>query len=657
MKSRDYLLTLLLVSVSCMATAAGPRVLFDGSQVAELRERVARPEHTAVWARIVEDAEAYCDPQSARYVDPADPYALPKKSPYMDQGRHDALLVHRVGRSLTDRMEAIGIVYQLTGRKELGRHGAKLLLATVERYPITHPTISKGFAGGRGDVMRGLAMGYDLLSDQLTEAERGVVAGACADYLDFFVKEFNDPKSWWYGVHNYNGVNGGSAGCLALALGDAFPDRSAGWVAECVKIIDRWLSTGFDEEGACLEGVGYSSYGLSNTVVFAHALARADKGDLFAHPTFGRLAEYYALSLLPGEKVFDARNDSSYSGLDVSALGLAAGMKSGLYRWLWETTGTEKNFERTVWTDDVTPVDPAAAGVPAARHFRGRGLCIWRTGWTDRDVMFSIEAGPYYPVTHNQGDKGHFTLYGLGHRWAVDTGYANEHEPRGRGQTVGHSCILIDGKGQALSGAGLGTNGSIVRYENNGRYGYALADCTEAYNRNNKGQAGAGARQARRHALFVYPRAGAPAYAVLADDIAKDDAAHDFTWQMIYAEKTAVTIEGGRATLVPEKTAGREVDAARLVVHVDSASGAVLTTDVFEPEDYHGPAAFPRLRATVRAVEPRFLAVLLPLAGEVEEPEVRFESAGEKRLLRVAWAGHTDVFEWPAGDGAPEWVE
>ena len=51
--------------------------------------------------------------------------------------------------------------------------------------------------------------------------------------------------------------------------------------------------------------------------------------------------------------------------------------------------------------------------------------------------MFSIEAGPYYPVTHNQADKGHFTLYGLGERWAVDPGYANEHEPKGRGADFG----------------------------------------------------------------------------------------------------------------------------------------------------------------------------------------------------------------------------
>ena len=794
----DLLLVLLAAGV---ARAESPKVLFDRSEIPELRERVSEPELAPIWERILKDAEAYCDPESPRYADPADPYPMPEKGEYVSQGRHNALLVHRVGRMLTNRMEAIGMAYQLTGREELGRHGAALLLATAEKFPITNPIVSKGFAGGRGDIMRGLAVGYDLLSDLLNADERQVVAEACAGYLDFFVREFNNPKSWWYEVHNYNGVNGGSAGCLALALSDVYPDREDGWISESVKIIDRWLSAGFDEEGAFLEGVTYSRYGLSNTVLFADALARSGKGNLFAHPTFQKLGDYYALSLLPGERVYDARNDSSYSGLDVSVLKLAEACDSGLYRWLWDNTGSDSSFLRILWQNDVAPVDPAAAGVPTAQHFRGRGLCIWRTGWTKDDVMFSIEAGPYYPVTHNQADKGHFSLYGLGERWAVDPGYANEHEPKGRGQTLGHSCVLIDGKGQALSGAGWGTNGVIAQYENNDRYGYALADCTEAYNHNSRGLPGAEVEYAKRHAFFVYPRGDSPAYAVVLDDIRKDAKPHDFVWQMMYAKQTAVTLGEGRAVFEPVKMSGdgyvdtpfesnvgggtcvlefevdepgeyvlwgrvrteaeergkadsffvqmddgRRIDwhmpgsnawvwgevgvgagresvrydlaagkhrltvqkrepgaqldcvvllgegetvpmlpavsksplfmeaeagqlagamrlqrteeqKPRLVIRINGDEEPVLSTDVFEPEDYHGPAKFPRFRAAVRAVEPRFAAVLLPLPGGVEEPEVRFESSADKCRISVKWQGHTDRFEWCVKDGMAELLE
>ena len=142
--------------------------------------------------------------------------------------------------------------------------------------------------------------------------------------------------------------------------------------------------------------------------------------------------------------------------------------------------------------------------------------------------MLSTEAGPYHPTTHNQADKGHFTLYGLGYRWATDPGYANEHEKEGRGQAQAHSCVLIDGAGQALSGAGYGTNGEILAFRGGPVSGYALVDAKEAYTENNRKIAGSGARRALRHTLFVYPHGGAPAYAVVLDDIEKDDAKHEF---------------------------------------------------------------------------------------------------------------------------------
>lgn len=661
MKARVSVLALVLLSTA-VAAADGPRLLFDRSQIGALRQRIEQPELAPVWKKILADAEAYCDPASPRYADPQDPCPLSREAGREGQRRHDALLVHTVGRSLTGRMEAIGFAYQLTGRKELGEHGAAVLLATVERYPITNPTISQGFAGGRGDIMRGLAIGYDLLAECLDDADRERLAAGCSAYLEHAIEEFNNRKLWWHEVHNYNGVNGGAAGCLALALSDAFPERVGAWTDECVETVERWLTAGFDQEGAGLEGVSYSDYGLSNTVMFADALRRNGKGDLFGHPTFARLAEFYALSLLPGERVYDARNDSNYAGLSGILLKLAEARASGLYRWLWENSGSQQGIIRILWENDVRAVDPVAAKVPPARHFTGRGLCVWRTGWTASDVMFSIEAGPYYPVTHNQADKGHFTLYGLGRRWAVDPGYANEHESEGRGQTLGHSCVLVDGVGQALSGAGWGTNGKIVQYSNSDRCGYALADATEAYNRNSAGKPGAGVEHARRHAFFIYPRGEAPAYALLIDDICKDDQPHDYTWQMMFADGMAATLTDGKVMLEPQQASG-EADVGsrgtepRLVLHLDADAKPQFSTDVFSPNDWRPPAAFPRLRATARTVNPRFIAVLLPLPPAVKEPEVRFERRAGQRVTTVAWPTHTDTFIWSDSDGAAVLVE
>lgn len=659
MKRLASLVGLASLFVPGMVVGGAPRVLFDRAQIGALRERIATPELAPIWTQVLADAEAYCDAKSPRFADPQNPCPLPKRKDRMPQKRHDATLVHAVGRTLTQRMETIGFVYQMTGRKALGQHGAALLRATLELYPVGNPVVSKGFAGGRGDVMRGLAVGYDLMADCLGEANRDRVAAACADYLDRAVQEFNDPKQWWYKVHNYNGVVGGAAGCLALALADAYPERAEAWTREAEKTIRRWLDSAFDAEGAYAEGVCYSGYGLSNVVLFADALRRCGKGDLFAHPALGRLAQFYALSLLPGENVYDARNDSHYAPLGGMLLKLAEARQCGLYKWLWETAtsedsrenfGADKGVQRIVWANEVRAVDPEAAGVPRAQHFQGRGLCIWRTGWTANDVMFSIEAGPFYPITHNQADKGHFTLYGLGYRWAIDPGYANEHEPEGRGQTLGHSCILIDGQGQAISGAGWGTNGAIVRYADTDRYGYALADCTEAYNRNSVGKPGAGVEFARRHVFVVYPRQGAPAYAVVMDDLGKDDQAHEFTWQMMYSDQLSVTLAGARAVFEPAQKPGS--GSPRLVLQVQAETPPELSTDVFEPVDPRAAASFPRLRAKVRGVNPRFAAVLLPLPAATKEPAIRFERQAGNRTVTVEWPTHADTFVWSDADGS-----
>lgn len=791
--------------VACVSLPAGasPRLVFTKSDLPSLRRRVATPEFAPLWQRIRRRAQAYCDPSHADYADPVNLFEPRAKGEHMSQGRHDRLLVHQVGRMLAGRMEAIGLAYQITGDADLGRHGAAVLTAVCERFPVTNPTITSGFAGGRGDIMMGLALGVDWLGECLTADQRRIVADTSAGYVEHFIREFNNPKVWFYEVHNYNGVNGGAAGCLALTLIDDFPQKGPAWIAESRSIVRRWLSGGFDADGAGLEGVSYAGYGLANTVVFGDALRRNGMESFFDHPLFAKLPEYYALSLLPGESVCDARNDSNYAGLRVSTLKLAEATGNGLYRWLWDRAAGEQTAFQILWHNDVEPAGPIEAGCPKAKHFRGRGLCIWRTGWEEDDVMFSVEAGPYYPTTHNQADKGHFTLYGLGHRWAVDTGYANEHEPRGRGQTLAHSCVLIDGQGQALSGAGWGTDGTVRAFEDTAEVGYALVDATEAYRRNNRGRTGAGARHALRHTLFVYPSKDRPAYAVICDDIQKNDQAHDFTWQMMISRDHTATLGGQRAVVVPAVASGHafigtsnnakgdatnrsrsaanpegqcviEFDVAetgdyavwarvrtrakeqgksdsffikmddgkpaawhirpssswvwdrvsagvphddvlyrldagrhrlavqvrergaemdclvltpekaapptlaeastrrlfaeaesgevtppmrvttipavqtRLEVHVKADNAVTLSTDTFHPEDWRGPAAFPRLRATTRAVNPGFVAVLVPLPENVPSPTVEFGSSGSDRRILIAWEDGTDSILWPA---------
>lgn len=532
------------------AVTAEPELVFSASDVPTLRERVKSGEHPVIWAEVLARANDYCTPGSRRYADPAQIDAPV-------EGARIQVLAHHFGRRLSEWGQALGFAYLITGEERFGVHGAKILATAAERLPASDPRVAKSFAGARGDIMRGFAVGLDWLGGTLSNEQRQQVEDTGAEYIRVILKEAKHEKTWWVPSHNFMGVSLGAAGCLSLKLRERFPDEAAAWTRDCAGLVTRWLDEGFDEQGAYFEGTGYAHYGLTNAVLFAHALGRTGGPDLFDHARLRRVPHFFAMSLLPGSREFDARNDANYAGLgDPFMSRLAEAYGDGLAKWLWERCASGFSPLRIVWDNDVEAVEPTPDSPGLAEHFVGRGLCVFRTGWRKGEVMFSIESGPFYPITHNQADKGHFTLYGLGGRWAIDSGYGNNREPGGRDQTVAHNCVLIDGEGQALSGAGAGTNGKVVAYDNNARYGYALCDATEAYNRNSKGQPGATARQARRHAVFIRPSGAVPAYAVVLDDIRKDDEPHDYTWLLHTDATNTVDIRDDGVVIRPQGTSG-----------------------------------------------------------------------------------------------------
>ncbi|NSW54911.1 MAG: heparinase II/III family protein [Armatimonadetes bacterium] len=544
------ILTLILLPLTCISVSAQPSLWFTKADLASLRARVESDPHRDRWNAILSQARGYCTPGGSF----ADPESIDKDA---GDPKRPQVLGHYFGRKLTDWTESIGFAYQLTGDEALGRHGAAIMEAACRLIPVTHPGVAQSFAGARGDIAHGLAVGYDWLGEALSPEQKALWADTAAGYVENILAEAHKDGTWWVPHHNFVGVAVGAAGCLALQLRAYRPEQAQGWVDDCAELISRWLDQGFDDQGAYFEGTLYAVYGLSNATLFADALLRSGGPDLFPHPKLKRVSHYLAMSLLPGERVFDARNDANYAGLsDPVILRLAGAHDDGLARWLWEYCGGGNSPFAVIWDNEVEPLTPAQAGEPPAEHFLGRGLCVFRTGWDKDDVMFAIEAGPYYKVTHNQADKGHITLYGLGERWAIDSGYGNNRQPGGRDQTVAHNCVLIDGEGQAISGAGAGTNGKIVAYSNSAEFGYALADATEAYNRNNHGQPGATVEHALRHALFIRPGHGAPAYSVVFDDIVKDDAAHEFTWLLHSGPNIDVKLRESGALLVPLSASG-----------------------------------------------------------------------------------------------------
>ena len=555
-----------------------PKLLFNPSELELLRDKVNTPALKEYYGEVIKEARGYCTKGSASYVDQAAVDALMPDT-LSNKGAHGSV------RAFAKWMEAIGFAYQLTGDSFYSDHGIDLLMKTIEQYPVEHSAMSAVFPGGRGDMMRGLAIGYDWLSPAMTNGQKEKFVKVAAGYVELLIKNGQDPNVWWYKFHNFNGVAGGAAGLLALAVNDVCPEKSARWVAECTEIVERWLSHGFDDEGAYLEGISYTGYGLSNALLFIDALKRNQIKDLYAHPHLKKLVNYYVMSLLPGEGVCDALNDSHYVGPGNVPLLLSKVYGDGLNKWLWNVAGTSVPLYRILWSNDVEPVSPAAEEVSLGQLFPDRGLCIWRTGWDPSDVMFSMEAGVFRSVTHDQADEGQFTLYGKGQRWAIDSGYANNREEKGKASTHAHNCVLVDGKGQAFAGAALGNDGMIVEFRDHESFGYALSDCTKGYWVNSAGDRGVDVEFAYRHAIFVKPRDSMPAYAIVLDDLEmRDGASHRFSWQMFTPLNMGIAFRRNTATVRPGVASG----GAYAVCPEDSPArgGSVLSFKLEKAGDY-----------------------------------------------------------------------
>lgn len=623
-----------------------PVLYFSKADIPLLQKKIEDPAFAAKWKTILVDARQYCDPGSPNYADPAS---------YLKIGDKPSA-AHFYPRQLAGWMETLGFAYVITGDANFARHGAALLTAAAEHLTPEAPAMQHQFEGAYGDMMRAMAIGLDFLSPEITPQQRAKITDTARRYLVRHIQEFATNRPEKSRPHNFSGVCGGAIGMLAIALREDFPDEAPGWIAAGETMCTQWFEAGFDRDGSYFEGVGYMSYGLGNSLTMADALLRLrGRSALLENPLICKVSAYMVMLKLPGEKAMEARNDSLYYPTDFPFLPLLvsgfgrAGKEDALAAWLVRNLDTRKssNFSDIIRQTGAPGLEPSKVlPAPYGAYYRDQGLCIWRTGWNTDDVMFSIEAGPYHPVTHNQADKGHFNLYGYGYRWAADPGYGNNREPKGRCQTEAHSCVLVDGKGQALSGAALGTDGKVLKETNAARYGYALIDSLSAYQHNNAGEPGIPLTKALRHAFFFRPSGTVPAYAVVLDDIEWGGETHDFLWQMITWNDMKVEEENGTTFIVTPPA--KAPNTPKMKVILNAAAALALSDDVYTPDNYPGraPNVYRRLHASAKTANPHFVAVLAPLPAGAPEPQLSVKTTEKGRLIQIAWGNHTDTILW-----------
>ncbi|MDO5425490.1 MAG: heparinase II/III family protein [Eubacteriales bacterium] len=227
---------------------------------------------------------------------------------------------------------------------------------------------------------------------------------------------------WENCEHNWNAVCSGSIGCAAIELLGDEPERLE-------KLLERLQNSlvyyvdGFSDDGACMEGLSYFTYGMSFYSAFAQKLEAYTDGkvDLFAGEKQQRMMEFQQKCYFPGGLSVSFSDGSSQEQFRVGltcylagknenvrfpAMEMAAGLESDhCYRW---ATLYRDYLFTTQYLAGLTPDPDAAPG-------REEGAPVQQTlpsaQWTicsGAHQTGCAAKGGHNAEPHNHNDVGSF---------------------------------------------------------------------------------------------------------------------------------------------------------------------------------------------------------------------------------------------------------
>jgi hypothetical protein len=357
--------------------------------------------------------------------------------------------------------------FRLSGDRS-ALEAARRALLTVSAWPAWTPAwfIAKGLHTYYevGVFTQKVALGYDLIADELSPEEKSRIAGALWENsirptLDGYF--FYDRLPIAASNHEAQSVGGAIEACVALD-GDV-PDwttRFGPALAELVVAYERLLDGLFPGDGSEAEPAGYEHFameGMSWGMAALHALDIRPRG-------FEKMVK--AFWWLRYARVRpDLLLDTGDFGSELGALsGYAWGAEYAgdpALRAFYETaTGaslmgvfglrpTGRTVEQAPGLLDLvccTHPSEVTPEPPLSRTFPERGSAVLRSGWLPQDTVISLRVGPWF--NHEHHDQGSFRVAAYGEELVAEAGYADyyrdPHYPDYFTQAPAHNTVVVD---------------------------------------------------------------------------------------------------------------------------------------------------------------------------------------------------------------------
>lgn len=361
----------------------------------------------------------------------------------------------------------------------------------------------------------------DRLGDELPENIYGLIVENVERRVLLPFLDADAPFWWEKSGSNWNAVCTGSIGSACLHL---MRDREE-VMEPCLKRVCEALPhyiAGFAEDGACMEGLGYFTYGMSYFVNFALELREYTHGrtDLLRGEWAGfqareedkraRIADFFGKCFFDDGRTVSfsdgSDSDKYHMGLScalkmdfphvrIPGIGRAADLsEDSCYRFVFrrmDLLETERYLE--CFSEDC----PGWEEGRVRRRDTPAGVCHvlgdaqWCIANSENGVGFACKGG-HNGEPHNHNDAGHFIYESQGDVFFADLGageYTRDYFGQGRydilcNNSFGHSVPVINGCGQRQGEAyGCGRFGveeshdaCVVSMDLAGAYGEGLLE-------------------------------------------------------------------------------------------------------------------------------------------------------------------------------------
>lgn len=298
-----------------------------------------------------------------------------------------------------------------------------------------------------------VALGYDVLYDHLSEAERSLVRRALIEkqieptYKEYFLdnRAMTNTSNW------ISHTVGGALIAASAIAGDVKPEESNGkfdlYLNGLLLKIEAHLAASFLPDGSYGEGISYQEFDAETLAPMTVAVRRAFGIDYFK-TTHVKDAFAYPLYTLtePTSASLDMGDTHPPAGHGIPPLVYQS--KDPVVRWYYARFDRPSLQQFIFYDDSVAPQSPAEAKRPTSRIFADKGNAAFRTGWGGADeIALLFRAGANF--NHHHADQGAFLLTAFGEPLVTEAGWSDYYKDPYYAtfftQAVGHNTVLVDG--------------------------------------------------------------------------------------------------------------------------------------------------------------------------------------------------------------------